>query len=94
LEYAGLQTQNVKVKDKTVSASKQYVMHAYRGWGVKLHTFFTSTLYGGEWAASRSDHCIFEEVLPGTHRRGGWVGPGENALKVNLYSSANGRLHI
>jgi hypothetical protein len=35
----------------------------------------TSTLYGGEWSASRPCRFTPRERVPGTHWIGGWVGP-------------------
>jgi hypothetical protein len=35
----------------------------------------TSALVGGEWSASRPGHFTPGERAPGTHWKGGWVGP-------------------
>jgi hypothetical protein len=37
--------------------------------------FLASTLYGGEWSATRPCRFTPGERAPGTHRIGGWVGP-------------------
>jgi hypothetical protein len=37
--------------------------------------FSTSALYKGEWSASRPGRFTAEEIAPGTHWIGGWVGP-------------------
>jgi hypothetical protein len=50
-------------------------MKAYWGVEVKLHAFLTSVLDGGEWSASRPGRFAPTERAPGTHWRGGWVGP-------------------
>jgi hypothetical protein len=51
---------------------------------VYLHALLTSALDGGEWPASRPGHFNPGEKGPGTHLKGGWVGPkaGLDALKV------------
>jgi hypothetical protein len=51
-------------------------MGAY--WGVVevcLHTFLTLALDGGECSASHPGRFTPTERSPGTHRKGGWVGP-------------------
>jgi hypothetical protein len=50
-------------------------MKAYGGVDVYIHIFFTSTLVGGEWSASRPSRFTPGERAPGTHWVGGWVGP-------------------
>jgi hypothetical protein len=51
-------------------------MKAYGGVDVYIHTFFTSTLAGGEWSASRPGRFTSEErAPPRTYWIGGWVGP-------------------
>jgi len=40
-----------------------------------LYAFSTSALGGGEWSASRPGCFISGVRAPGTHRKGGWVGP-------------------
>jgi hypothetical protein len=50
-------------------------MKAYGGMDVETHVFLTSALVGGEWSASRPGWFTPEEGAPGTHWRGGWVGP-------------------
>jgi hypothetical protein len=50
-------------------------MKTYWGVDVWIHVFLTSALVGGEWSAS-SPCCITPgERAPGTHLKGGWVGP-------------------
>jgi hypothetical protein len=51
-------------------------MKACGGVDVQIHIFFTSTLAGGEWSASRPGRLTLGERAPGTHWIGGWVGPG------------------
>jgi hypothetical protein len=50
-------------------------MKAYRGVDVYIHVFLTSALVGGELSASRPGRFTAGERSPGTHWRGGWVGP-------------------
>jgi hypothetical protein len=50
-------------------------MKAYWGVEVWIHIFLTSALVGGEWSASRRGRFTPKERAPGTHWRGGWVGP-------------------
>jgi hypothetical protein len=50
-------------------------MKACCGVEVYLHSFLTSALDGGEWSASRFSRSTARERVPGTHWRGGWVGP-------------------
>jgi hypothetical protein len=50
-------------------------MEAYGGSGGISPPFLTSTLYGGEWSASRLCRFTPREIDPGTHWVGGWVGP-------------------
>jgi len=47
-------------------------------WGVKvlLHAPLNSALDGGEWSVSRPGRFTPRERDPGTHWKGGWVGPG------------------
>jgi hypothetical protein len=51
-------------------------MKAYVEVDVKIHTFLTSALVGGEWPASRPGRFTPGERAPGTHWIGGWLGPG------------------
>jgi hypothetical protein len=62
-------------------------MKAYGGMDVKMHTFLTSTLAGGEWTASRPGRFIPGERAPGTHWMRGWVGPRARLDDVVLFSS-------
>jgi hypothetical protein len=50
-------------------------MKAYWKSGGIAHSFFDSTLYRGEWLASRPGRFIPRERDPGTHWIEGWVGP-------------------
>jgi hypothetical protein len=50
-------------------------MKAYGGVDVQIRNFLTSTLAGGEWAASRPVRFTPGETAPGTHWIGGWVDP-------------------
>jgi hypothetical protein len=45
------------------------------GSGGIAQTLLTSGLDGGEWSASRSGHFSPGKKAPGTHWKGGWVGP-------------------
>jgi len=51
--------------------------HAMKtSWGVKLwRQAFLNSALGGEWSASSRGCFIPEEIAPGTHWIGGWVGP-------------------
>jgi hypothetical protein len=42
---------------------------------VQTHIFFTWSLVGGEWSASRPGHFNPGEGALGTHWKGAWVGP-------------------
>jgi hypothetical protein len=42
---------------------------------VQIHVFLTSALVGGEWSASCSSLFTPGEKVPGTHWKGGWLGP-------------------
>jgi hypothetical protein len=50
-------------------------MKTYWGVEVLLHAFLTEALDGGEWSASRPGRFNPRERAPGTHWRGGWMGP-------------------
>jgi hypothetical protein len=50
-------------------------MEAYWGVEIYLHAFLTSALDGGEWSASRPGRFTRRERAPGTHWKGGWMGP-------------------
>jgi hypothetical protein len=50
-------------------------MKTYWGVEVELHAFLASALDGGEWSVSRPGRFTPRERDPGTHWRGGWVGP-------------------
>jgi hypothetical protein len=50
-------------------------MKAYGGVNIWIHIFFTSTLFGGEWSASRPGRFTPQERAPGIHWEGSWVGP-------------------
>jgi hypothetical protein len=51
-------------------------MEVYRGsGGIASHTLLTSALGGGEWSVSFPGCFTPWERAPGTHWRGGWVGP-------------------
>jgi hypothetical protein len=39
-------------------------------------------LFGGEWSASRSGRFITGEIVTGTRRKGGWVGPTVGRVEV------------
>jgi hypothetical protein len=39
-----------------------------------VHILLTSALAGSEWSASRPGHFIPQEIAPGTHWIGGWLG--------------------
>jgi hypothetical protein len=45
------------------------------GGGGKAPPFLTSALDGGEWSVSRRGRFTSRERVPGTHWRGGWMGP-------------------
>jgi len=57
---------------------------------VYLHAFLTWTLDGGELSASRPDHFIPGQRIPGTDWIGGWVGPraGLNVVARRKYPSS------
>jgi hypothetical protein len=55
--------------------ANHYVMKNYGGVYVYIHGFFTSALVGGEWSASRPGRFIPDGKAPGTHWKGGWLGP-------------------
>jgi hypothetical protein len=40
-----------------------------------MHVLLTLPLVGGEWSASRPGRFTLGERVPGTHWRGGWLGP-------------------
>jgi hypothetical protein len=48
---------------------------ARRRMGEWMYRFFTSSLVGGEWSASRLGRFTPGDRAPGTHWIGGWVGP-------------------
>jgi hypothetical protein len=50
-------------------------MKTYGGVEIQLHPFSTSALDGGEWSASRPCRFTQDELAPGTHWIGGWLGP-------------------
>jgi hypothetical protein len=50
-------------------------MKAYAGVDVQIRIFFTSTLGGGEWSASRPGRFTPGETPSGTHWIGGWMDP-------------------
>jgi hypothetical protein len=50
-------------------------MKAYGGVHVQIHVLLTSALVGGEWSASRPGCFTPWGRDPGTHWKGGWVGP-------------------
>jgi hypothetical protein len=50
-------------------------MKQYDGVEIWLHEHLVSALDGGEWSALSSDHFINGEKAPGTHWKGGRVGP-------------------
>jgi hypothetical protein len=68
-----LRLQRVKKKGKAVP------LHAMEAQGERRYSsysFYTSTLDGGEWSASRPGRAFTPgESTPGTHCTGGWVGP-------------------
>jgi hypothetical protein len=45
-------------------------MKTYGEVDVYIHIFLTSALVGDEWSA-----LCRREIVPGTHLKGGWVGP-------------------
>jgi hypothetical protein len=52
------------------------------------YSFLTSALDGGEWSASRPGRAFTPgERTPGTHWRGGWVGP-----RAGLDTEARGKI--
>jgi len=55
--------------------TEHQAMKAYWGVEVCLHTFLTLALPGGEWSASHPGRSTPRERAPGTHGKGGWVGP-------------------
>jgi hypothetical protein len=50
-------------------------MKAYEEVGAQIHVFLTSALVGGEWPVSRPCRLTPGERTPGSHWRGGSVGP-------------------
>jgi hypothetical protein len=50
-------------------------MKTHGGIGVKLSTFLTSALGGGEWSAARPGRFISGETVDSTHWIGGCVDP-------------------
>jgi hypothetical protein len=66
----------IKVKvNLSLCLTKHHAMKAYWEWRYSSTHSFTSTLYGGEWSASRPGRFTLSERAPGTHWIGGWVGP-------------------
>jgi len=57
----------------TLCLTKHHAMKTYWGMEVKLHTFLTVALEGGEWSASRPGRFTPRERVPSTHWIGGWV---------------------
>jgi hypothetical protein len=57
-------------------------MKVYAGVDVYIQMFLTSTLFGGEWSASRSCHFTPVERAPGTHWIGGWLDPESGEEKI------------
>jgi hypothetical protein len=52
------------------------------GSGCVAPPFLTSALDGGEWSVSHSDRSTPGEIVPGTHRIRGWLGPGAGLKAV------------
>jgi hypothetical protein len=50
-------------------------MKTYGVMEVQLHSFLTLVLDGGEWLASQPGRFTPKERTPGTHCKGGWMGP-------------------
>jgi hypothetical protein len=50
-------------------------MKTYGGVNVQIHVFLTLALVGGELSAARPGRFTPGERAPGTHWKGGWVGP-------------------
>jgi hypothetical protein len=50
-------------------------MTAYGRVDVQIHVFLTSALLGGECSASCFGRITPGERAPGTHWKGGWMGP-------------------
>jgi hypothetical protein len=53
---------------------KHYAMKTYGASGGISQPLLTSALHVGEWLASRPNRFAPEEIAPGTHWIGGWVG--------------------
>jgi hypothetical protein len=66
------------VKGKVVPGLQLHNMKMCEGLEVKLHTFLTLALYGGELSPSCSNCFIPGERVPITHWIGGWVGPSQS----------------
>jgi hypothetical protein len=60
---------------ETCALNKHHAMKAYLGWRYSSTHSLTSALDRGEWSASRPCRFTPRESAPGTHWRGGWVGP-------------------
>jgi hypothetical protein len=74
-----------------VPSRKHYTLKAYGGVDVKIHVFLTSAVIGSEWSASRVGRFIPGERAPGTHWKGGWVGPrtGLDDVEKRTYRVSN-----
>jgi hypothetical protein len=68
-------------------------MKTYWGVNVQLHAFLTSTLYGGEWSASRPSRFTPREKTLDTHGIRGWVGLRAVLDAVVNRNRSNGIIH-
>jgi hypothetical protein len=73
-----------------VKVHNHHAMKTHEGVKVKLNTFLTLAVDGGEWSASCSSLFIHEERVPNIHWAGSWVGlqtwSGHSGREKNPFS--------
>jgi hypothetical protein len=62
-----------KDRDKKVEVCPRYATKACGGVKVKLHSFLTLTLDGGDWSASYTSLFTHRQRVPNVYWIGGWV---------------------
>jgi len=62
----GVLFRDIKGKGKVVPVflTEHHAIKAYRGVGVYIHAFLTSSLNGGEWSASRPGFRDVDNFIP------------------------------